>query len=278
MARAIWTGVISFGLVTVPVRLYTATSSHRPTFHQFERGTGQRIRNRRVTEDTGHVVDHGDIVKGADIGDGRHVIVTPEELEAVEPGRSRAIAIEDFVDLDDIDPVVWDTTYYLGPDGDAADVPYELLRRAMVNTGKVAIGRFVMRDKQYLATIRPLGQVLSLATMYFADEIRGTHVIDRVPVDREPDGLHLEIGQQLIRFMSTDWDHLRYRDTHQERIDARIQRKLRGDDVVGDPAPAPAEKVAGLLEALRRSVEERSRAARGERGRSQPSSRAFRRR
>jgi DNA end-binding protein Ku len=263
MARAIWTGAISFGLVTVPVRLYTATSSHKPTFHQFKRGTGQRIRNRRVTEDTGEEVDYDNIVKGADIGDGRHVIVTPEELEAVEPGRRRSLDIEDFVDLKDIDPVVWDTTYYLGPDGDAAEGPYELLRRAMVNTGKVAIGHVVIRDKQYLATIRPIGDLLGLSTMYFADEVRGVDAVDRAPVNREPDDLQLEIAQQLIQFMSTDWDHSRYRDTYQERVDALIERKARGDEVVTERAPEPAEKITGLLEALRRSVEERTRARRG---------------
>jgi DNA end-binding protein Ku len=244
------------------VRLYTATSSHKPTFHQFKRGSGQRIRNRRVTEDAGEVVDYDDIVKGADIGDGRHVIVTPEELETIEPGRSRAIGIEDFVDLDDIDPLVWNRTYYLGPDGDAAEAPYELLRRAMVNSGKVAIGRFVMRDKQYLATIRPIGELLGLSTMYFADEVRGVHAVDRAPVDREPDDLQLEIAQQLIQYMSTDWDHSRYRDTYQERIGALIERKTRGEDVVSERAPEPAEKVTGLLEALRRSIEERTRAGR----------------
>jgi DNA end-binding protein Ku len=263
MARAIWTGAITFGLVTVPVRLYTATSSHKPTFHQFKRGTGQRIRNRRVTENTGEEVTYDNVVKGADIGDGRHVIVTPEELEAIEPGRSRALEIEDFVDLRDIDPVVWDTTYYLGPDGDAAEGPYELLRRAMVSTGKVAIGRFVMRDRQYLATIRPIGEVLGLSTMYFADEVRGVDVVDRVPVDRAPDALHLEIAQQLIQFMSTEWDHSRYRDTYQERVDALIERKSRGEMVMTEQAPRPMDKAAGLLDALRRSIEERTRAGRG---------------
>lgn len=263
MARAIWTGVISFGLVTIPVRLYTATSSHKPTFHQFKRGSGQRIRNRRITEDTGEEVDYDDIVKGVDIGDGRHVMVTPQDLEAIEPGRSRSIDIEDFVDLNDIDPVVWDTTYYLGPDGDAAEVPYELLRRAMVNAGKVAIGRFVMRDKQYLATLRPIGELLGLATMHFADEVRGVHVVDRAPVDRELDDLQLEIAQQLIQLMVTDWEHSRYRDTYQERIDALIERKISGDDVVTERAPEPAEGATGLLEALRRSVEQRTRAGRG---------------
>jgi DNA end-binding protein Ku len=260
MARAIWTGAISFGLVTVPVRLYTAISSHKPTFHQFKRGTSQRIRNRRVTEDTGEEVGYDDVVKGAHIGDGRHVIVTPEELEAIEPGRSRALEIEDFVDLSDIDPVVWDTTYYLGPDGDAAERPYELLRRAMVNTGKVAIGRFVMRDKQYLATIRPIGELLGLSTMHFADEVRGAGEVDRVPVEGEPDDLQLEIAQQLIQYMSTDWDHSRYGDTYQERVDALIERKARGDKVVALREPEPSAKVTSLLDALRRSIEERTRA------------------
>ena len=258
MARAIWTGAISFGLVTVPVRLYTAISSHKPTFHQFKRGTSQRIRNRRVAEDTGEEVGYDQLVKGADIGNGRHVIVTPEELEAIEPGRSRALDIEDFVDLSDIDPVVWDTTYYLGPDGDAAERPYELLRRAMVNTGKVAIGRFVMRDKQYLATIRPVGELLGLSTMHFADEVRGTDAVDRVPVDGEPDDLQLEIAQQLITFMSTDWDHSRYRDTYQERVDALIERKARGEEMVAEREPEPSATVTSLLDALRRSIAERT--------------------
>jgi DNA end-binding protein Ku len=262
MARAIWTGAISFGLVTVPVRLYTAVSSHKPVFHQFKRGTDQRIRNRRVTEDTGEAVEFDNIVKGADVGDGRHIIVTPEELEAIEPGRSRALDIEDFVDLADIDPVVWDTTYYLGPDGDAAETPYELLRRAMVRTGKVAIGRFVMRDKQYLATIRPIGALLGLSTMHFADEVRGADAVDRAPVEREPDALHLEIAQQLVQYMSTSWDHTRYRDTYHERVNELIARKARGDAVVAERAAEPSEKVSSLLEALRRSIEERTRAGR----------------
>ena len=265
MARAIWTGVISFGLVTIPMRLYTTTSSHAPTFHQFKRGTDQRIRNRRVTENTGEEVAYDNVVKGADIGNGRHVIVTPEELEAVQPGRSRALAIEDFVDLRDIDPVVWNTTYYVGPDGDAAETAYELLRRAMVNTGKVAIGRFVMRDKEYLATVRPIGDVLGLSTMYFADEVRGVDVIGRAPAEREPDDVHLEVAQQLIGVLSTDWDHSRYHDTHQERIAALIERKAHGVGIVTERAPEPADKVAGLLEALRRSVAERTRTGRATR-------------
>lgn len=260
MARSIWTGAISFGLVTVPVKLYTATSSHKQTFHQFKRGTDQRIRYRRVTEDTDEEVEYEDIVKGADIGEGRHVIVTPEELEAAEPGRSRTLDIEDFVDIDDIDPVNWNKTYYLGPDGESAERPYELLRRAMSNTGKVAIGRFVMRGRQYLATVRPIGELLGVETMYFADEVRGADAVDGAPVNSEPDDRQLEIAEQLIDSMSTDWDPSRYRDTYQDRIDALIEGKARGDEIVTEREPEPTAEVADLMDALRRSVEERTRA------------------
>ncbi|MGH3666098.1 MAG: Ku protein [Egibacteraceae bacterium] len=114
MARAIWSGAISFGLVTVPVKLYTATQPHKVSFHQFQKGTDERVRYQRVAEGSGEEVDYDDIVKGAEVDKGRYVIVTPEELEAIEPGRSRSIDISDFVDLDDIDPIAWNKTYYLG--------------------------------------------------------------------------------------------------------------------------------------------------------------------
>src|SRR5690606_29086463 len=156
-----------------------------------------RIRHRRIADGTGAEVAYSDVVKGAAIGDGRHVLLTAEELKAVEPDRSRALEVEDFVDLAAIDPVVWNTTYYLGPDGEAAETAYALLRGAMVDTGEVAIGRFVMRDREHLATVRPIGGALGLSTMWFADEVRRADAIDRVPVDREPDATQLEIARQL---------------------------------------------------------------------------------
>jgi DNA end-binding protein Ku len=162
MARAIWTGSVSFGLVSVPVGLYSATEDHTVHFSQFEKDTPDRIRYRRVNERTGEEVDYSDIVKGYDVGGGDYVIVTPEDLEEVEPGRSRTIEITDFVDQHEIDPIFYRNSYYLAPDGDAAERAYGLLLQAMQDRDRVAIACFVMRAKQYLAAIRPAGDVLVL--------------------------------------------------------------------------------------------------------------------
>ena len=172
MARAIWSGVMSFGLVSVPVEIYSATEAHEPTFHQFEKGTKDRIRYQRVNERTGKEVDYGDIVKGAEVGRGKYVMIDQDELDSVAPGRSRSLEIQTFVDLDEIDPIHFAKTYYLGPNGDEAKKPYALLRDAMAKANRAAIASFVMRSKEYLAAVRADGDVLVLETMFFADEIR----------------------------------------------------------------------------------------------------------
>ena len=172
MARAIWTGSLAFGLVNVPVGLYSATEDKTVHFSQFEAGTSDRIRYKRVNERTGHEVDYGRIVKGYEVRKGNFVMITDEELEAVEPGRSRTIDITDFVDLDEIDPIYFQKTYYLAPQGEGADRSYLLLRAAMAATNKAGIATFVMRGKQYLGAVRAAADVLMLETMFFADEIR----------------------------------------------------------------------------------------------------------
>lgn len=262
MARAIWSGAISFGLVTVPVKLYSATSSHRISFNQFEEGTGARIRYQRVSEDSGEEVPYDRIVKGHEVSKGRYVIVTPEELEAIEPGRSRTIDIEQFVDLDAIDPIVWDSTYFLGPDGETAAKPYALLREAMERTGRVAIGRFVMRTKQYLATIRPLGDVLAIETMHFADEIRSPGEVDALPGGTELSDRELATAEQLIDALTGDWDHAAYRDTYRDRVQELIDKKLAGEEVVLE-REEPMAQVTDLMEALRASVAASKRRAHG---------------
>src|SRR5580700_11023440 len=150
MARAIWTGSLSFGLVNVPVGLYSATEEKSIRFNQFQAGTADRVRNKRVNERTGEEVAYGDIVKGYDLGGGEYAILSPEELAAVAPGASRAIEVSDFVDLADIDPVFFDRPYYVAPHGKGGDRAYALLHEAMLKMGKVAVGLFVMREKQYL--------------------------------------------------------------------------------------------------------------------------------
>jgi DNA end-binding protein Ku len=260
MARAIWSGSISFGLVTVPVKLFSATQSKSISFNQFQEGTGERIRYKRVAEDSGEEVPYGEIVKGYEIDKGRFVIVTPEELESVEPTQSRTIEIEDFVDLDDIDPIFFDKTYYLGPASDVgAEKPYALLHRALSETRKVAIARFVMRTKEYLACIRPVGDLLGIETMYFPDEVRGADDVENTPIEVEVSDRELSIAEQLVESMAGAWEPERYTDRYRERVLELVEAKARGEDVVVEPqaAPAPVSDLMAALEASVKAARER---------------------
>jgi DNA end-binding protein Ku len=172
MARSIWTGVISFGLVSVPVALYSATREHEVSFHQFEKDTADRIRYQRVNERTGKQVDYDDIVKGAEVSDDKYVMLDPEELDSIAPGRSRSLDIHAFVDLAEIDPIYFQKAYYLGPGSEETAKTYALLREAIRETNRAAVGTLVMRGKEYLTAIRPVDNVLVLHTMFFADEVR----------------------------------------------------------------------------------------------------------
>ena len=255
MARAIWSGAVSFGLVAVPVKLYPATEQKDIQFHQFKEGTRQRIRYKRVSEETGREVDYQDIVKGYEVEKGKFVIVTPEELEGVAPEKSRTIEIEDFVPLDEIDPIYYEKTYYLAPEDEAgAKKAYALLLEAMNKEGQVAIGRFVMRTKEYLAAIRPMDGILTLETMFFPDEIRDSSEVDNVPVRAKAGERELKMARQLIGSLATSWDPKRYHDEYRERVLKLIRDKAKGKEVVLPEAPERS-KVADLMEALRQSIE-----------------------
>lgn len=205
MARAIWTGSVAFGLVNVPVGLYAATEDRTVHFNQFQEGTSDRIRYKRVNERTGREVDLAHIVRGHELSDGNYVLLSGEELEAVEPGRSRTVDITDFVDLAEIDPIYYQNSYYLGPRGEGAARPYALLHRAMADTGKAGIATFVMHGKQYLCTIRAAEpDVLVLETMFFADEVRDpADVIEDLPAGETFRGRELTIAKQLVESMTT---------------------------------------------------------------------------
>jgi len=255
MARAIWTGAVSFGLVNVPVKLFSATEQKDVAFHQLSKDTGERIRYRRVTDTSDDEVPYADIVKGYELDKGRYVVVTPEELESVEPGRSRTIDIEDFVDLDELDPVHFEKSYYLAPAGKEAAKPYELLRTALERSNKVAIARFVLRTKQYLAAVRSNGRVLVLETMFFPDEVRNPEsVIGDLPSDVELRDREIAMAEQLIESLTTSWDPDRYHDTYRERVLDLIESKAKGEEVVVEEEERPAE-VVDLMEALQASLE-----------------------
>jgi DNA end-binding protein Ku len=256
MARAIWSGSVSFGLVSIPVKLYSATEPKDVQFHQFQKGTGKRIHNKRVAGNGDKEVAFGDIVKGYEASKGEFVIVTPEELESVEPTRTRTIEIEDFVDLDQIDPIYFEKTYYLGPDGTAAAKPYALLLKAMQESNRIAVGRFVLRTKEYLAAIRPMDGVLALETLYFADEIRDpAKGIETLPVRSNVTKRELDVALQLIDAQAGSWDPTKYEDRYRDAVLKLIRNKAKGKEIVVEKGAEP-EKIEDLMEALRLSVEQ----------------------
>jgi DNA end-binding protein Ku len=257
MARAIWTGALSFGLVNVPVGVYSATDDKTVHFNQLERGTSDRVRNKRVNERTGEEVAYDAIVKGYDLGGGRYVVIEPEDLDGVEPGRSRNIEITDFVDLAEIDPVYYKSTYYLAPQGVGAQRAYALLRQAMAETQKVGIATFVMRGKEHLVAIRPDDRVLTLETMFFHDEIRDpARELDTLPSeDVTFQGRELDTAKLLVESMTTPWHPEAYKDTYREAVEELIERKSRGEFVTAAGPVAEPAPVVDLMDALRASVE-----------------------
>jgi DNA end-binding protein Ku len=260
--RPLWSGSISFGLVNVPIRLFTATSPHTVHFHELQRGTGQRIHHKRVAERSGREVAYTDIVKGFELSKDRYVAIEPKELEAVEPRQTRTLDIEAFVDLQEIDPIYWDQTYYVGPgEGAGAEKSYELLRRTMVDTGKVGVGRFVMRTKQYLATVRPFGRGLALDTMFYADEIRDPAELGAEPPKVSVSEKELGLAKQLVGALSGPWEPKKYEDTYERRVRELIEQKARGETIASPEAPAETGEVVDLMAALKASLESGGRRA-----------------
>lgn len=255
MARAIWSGVLSFGLVAIPVELYSATEAHRPVFHQFEEGTADRIRYQRVNERTGDEVGYADVVKGADIGGGNYVMLDQDELDSVAPGRSRSLDIHTFVDLDEIDAIYFDKTYFLGPGKEAAK-PYALLRDAMEHSGKAAIASFVMRGKEYLAAVRADGGLLALETLFFADEVRDPRAeIDTLPGRVKLSQQEVRMARQLVDTMSGPWTPSEYRDTYTDRVNELLEAKKNEKEFQPAAEPPAATNVSDLTAALQASVD-----------------------
>jgi DNA end-binding protein Ku len=253
MARAIWSGAISFGLVNVPVKLYSATSPKTVRFHQLSSKTGARIRQKRVDPSTGDEVPFEEIVKGYEITPDRYVLITSEELEALDPKATRTIDIEEFVDLVDIDPIYYDHSYYLAPTAGGAKA-YRLLLDAMRESGKVGIGRVVLRSKQQLCALRPTGSVLTLSTMLFGDEVLPPDRLDELDAigDAEATERELAMAQQLIDSLSTDFDPDHYHDEYRERVLELIERKASGEEIAVQPEaeePAAAPDLMAALEA-----------------------------
>lgn len=254
MARSIWSGFLSFGLVSVPIGLYPATADQTIHFNQLHKSTSHRIRYKKVDEVTGAEVPNSDIVSGYDLGGGEYVVVTREELKDIAPGKSETIEISDFVDLDQIDPVHFRQTYYLAPRGKGADRAYALLRQAMHETGKVGIATMILRDKEHLVAVRPGADVLILETMYFADEIRSPREeLDTLPEDATFQGRELDVARKLVESLTVEWSPDEYHNTYRDRVAELIDRKREGRAIVVE-AEKPKSNVIDLMAALEASV------------------------
>jgi len=254
MPRAIWSGSISFGLVNIPVKLYSAVSRKSVHFNQLDARTNSRVKQKRVSAEDGTEVPYEQIVKGYELASGTYVIITEDELAALDPKALRTIDIDEFVDLSMIDPIFYDSAYYLAPD--KATKPYALLAKAMEETGKVGIAHFVMRTKQYLAAIRPQDGRLMLSTMVYADEINDPQEIKELTDlgDIELPDRELAMASQLIESLSAEFEPDKFQDTYREAVLELIERKAGGEEVIAPAAAAEPDKVVDLMAALEASV------------------------
>jgi DNA end-binding protein Ku len=251
MPRAIWSGSISFGLLNVPVKLYSAVSKKSVSFRELRESDASRIRHKRVAEADGEEVPYEEIVKGYEIAPEQYVVITRDELEEIDPKKTRAIEIQDFVDLDEIDPIDFDHPYYLGPDK-GAEKPYALLVKAMKDANKVAVARFVLRNKENLAAIRPMDDVLTMATMRFADEVTSPEELDGVIGDKPKlEKRELDMAKQLIGQLASDFKPEKYKDEYREELLNLIERKAQGETVEAvseEPKPTKAPDLMAALE------------------------------
>jgi DNA end-binding protein Ku len=257
MARAIWSGTISFGLVNVPVKAFTAVRDHKVHFHRLEKKSGSRVRNQQVSEKSGKAVERDDVELGYEIAKGRYVTFEQGEVDDLKPASTRSIDVADFVPLEEIDPVFYEHTYWLAPDGDAAEKAYGLLLTAMTDQQRVGIGTVVMRTKQYLAAVRPFEGALALSTMRFADEVVPRSDIDQLPKKIEkPTAKERKLAVQIVDALATDWDPERYHDTFTEELRDLIRRKDEGEEVVvEDREDEESAEVLDLMAALQASVD-----------------------
>ena len=266
MARPVWTGTISFGLVAIPVKLYHAVRRQNVSFNQLDERNMARIRYRKVNAETGEEVPDEHIVKGYEVSKGQYVVVDPDELEPFMPAATKSVDIEEFVDLVEIDPVYFDTAYHLAPNGPPK--PYVLLARAMEASNKVAIGRFVMRNKQYTAAIRADDGRLVMSSLAYADE-----VVDPADIE-ELDGLddvvveqkEMAMAESLVESLSADFEPEKYHDEYREEVMELIRMKAEGQELQTPAEAAEKPNVVDIMAALEASVAAAKKARQDEEG------------
>jgi len=256
MARAIWSGTISFGLLNVPVRMYSAVARRSIALREIRESDSARIKHRRVAEGTDEEVPYENIVKAYELSPGQYVPLGKDEMAALAPEKTRAIDVQDFVDIEEIDPMYFDSPYYLGP-ADGAEKAYSLLASAMESSGKAAIARFVFRNKEHLSAIRASDGVLTLTTMRFHDEVVPPSELDDSLPDKAPKVAkkEREMAEQLIDSLSTKFNPNEYRDEYREQLLALIEQKAEGKEIVAPETEAPkATKAPDLMAALEESI------------------------
>jgi DNA end-binding protein Ku len=257
MARAVWSGTISFGLVNLPVKAYSASHDHAVHFNQLDKENGARVRYQKVSDKTHKVLEADDIELGYETSKGKYVTFTSDELADMQPESTRVLEVADFVDLADIDPIYYERTYWIAPDGEAATGAYRLLLAVMEDEGRVGIGSVVMRNKQYLAAVRPLDGALAMSTMRFADEVVPKSEITGIPRRGKADAKQVKLAKQIIDALATDWDPKRYKDTYTDELRAVIRRKEKGQTV--EVAAKDEDKTASVIDlmaALQQSVDD----------------------
>jgi DNA end-binding protein Ku len=255
MPRSIWTGAISFGLVNVPVKLYSAVQRKNVRFNQLDAEGNVRIQMKRTNPVTGDEVPYERLVKGYEVAPDRYVIVEPEELEALEPRRTKTIDILDFVELKDIDPIFYDHPYYLAP-GAGGSKPYKLLLDAMRETGKVGIAKVVIRQKEALVALRPHGDLLQMDTLIYFDEVVPQDRIDELPDESvEVTDRELAIAKQLVESLATTWEPEQYKDEYREKVLSLIEQKAAGEEIAVQPETEDTAPVPDLMSALKASLD-----------------------
>ncbi len=256
MARPIWTGSISFGMVAIPIRLVPAVRKKSISFNQLDDRTMSRVRYRKVSEETGDEVPTEHIVKGYDLGGSNYVILTDDDLSPLAPKKSKEIDLETFVPVDKVDPMMFDSSYLILPDKNAK--PYALLAEAMADSGRVGIGRFVMRQKEYLAAVRSDGSRLTLSTLVFPDELVNPESLEEF---EHLDGVEvsdkeLKMAKGLVEALSDDFDPKQYTDEYRASVEKIIEDKAAGRTIVFEDAPEPRGTVIDLAAALEASLKD----------------------
>src|SRR3954468_24724218 len=255
MPRPVWSGTISFGLIAIPIKLFNAVRHKGVSFNQLDERTMSRIRYRKVSDESGEEVPDEHIVKGYEVSKGRYVLVDPDELEPFIPSATRTVELEEFVEQSEIDPIYYENAYYVAPD--ANPKPYVLLARAMEEAGKVAIGRFVMRNKQYTAAIRAIDGRLMMSTLAYADEVVLPDSIDELAGldDVDVSAREVKMAEALVESLSDEFSPDKYHDDYREQVLGLIEKKAAGEEFEVPEVAAEKPKIVDLMAALEASVE-----------------------